>query len=154
VGIAPNINHGMDKSAPPVLYRPLSQMSGPLSNTILIKFTGTAASAARVLREKISIGDPSLLVYNVTTLVDREEQRLLPYHIVGYVIGVPGALALVLGIIGTYGTIGILVAQRKREVGIRIALGARPSLAVRKIFIDGIRPISIGTCLGVLLAEM
>src|SRR5262249_54510076 len=111
-------------------------------------------SAARVFREKVSEADPSLLVYNVATLVEREEQRSLPYRIVGYVIGAPGALALVLGIIGTYGTIAILVAQRKREGGIRIALVAHPPGAVRNIFLDGILPISVGTCLGVVLAEI
>jgi putative ABC transport system permease protein len=70
------------------------------------------------------------------------------------VIGIPGVLTLLLGIVGTYGTMAILVAQRRREVGIRIALGAHPSQAVRLILVDGIKAASLGIGLGILMAIM
>src|SRR5688572_25924136 len=98
-----------------------------------MKFSGTAVAAGRIIHDKVSELDPSLLVYNVMTLDDQLERGFLPQRIVGYVIGIPGVFALLLGIVGTYGTMAILVAQCKREVGIRIALGAHPSTVVRGI---------------------
>jgi len=60
-----------------------------------------------------------------------------------------GALALVLAAIGTYGLIAYAVAQRTKEIGIRMALGARPRVIVGEILGRGMKLAALGTCLGV-----
>jgi len=117
-----------------------------------MRFSGGEGAARRIILDKVAESDPSLLVYNIATLDDQLERRLLPLRIVGYVIGIPGALTLLLGIVGTYGTMALLVAQRRREVGIRIALGAHPSRAVRLVLSEGIKSASIGIVLGITIA--
>jgi predicted permease len=147
VGVVPDIGHRGDvRFAKPVLYRPLNQTQRALISTVtlMVKFSGTAAAAGRIIHDKVSELDPSLLVYNVKTLDDPRAERLLAARIIVYAIGIPGLFTLLLGIVGTYGTMAILVAQRRQEVGIRIALGAQPSTAVRAILGEGIRSVSIG----------
>jgi hypothetical protein len=152
VGIARDIVYGNgSKSAKPALYRPLNQTQTALSGAapVMLKFSGTAGSARRIIQETVSALDPSLLVYNVRTFDDQEQRIRLPYRIVLYAIGLPGAFALLLGVLGIYGTMAILVAQRRREVGIRIALGAHPSAAVRVVLNDGIKSVAVGIGLGI-----
>jgi ABC-type antimicrobial peptide transport system permease subunit len=101
------------------------------------------------MHEKVSELDSSLFVYNPMTLDDQQGRILLPLRIIEYLIGIPGIFALLLGIVGTYGTMATLVAQRRREVGIRIALGAHPSTAVRGILREGLRSVTIGAGFGI-----
>jgi ABC-type antimicrobial peptide transport system permease subunit len=68
-----------------------------------------------------------LLVHNEITFDDQEERRSLQARKIFYVFGVLGVFTLLLGIVGTYGTMATLVAQRRREVGIRVTLGPHPS---------------------------
>lgn len=161
VGVARDIITGtqpavgsLAKIAKPTLYRPMSQISRVPPNTIYMRFSRTEGEARRAILGKVAEADPSLLVYNVSTLDDQLEQRLLPLRIIGYVVGIPGMLTLLLGVIGTYGTMAILVAQRRREVGIRIALGAHPSRAVRLILSEGIKSASLGIVLGIVMAAI
>jgi putative ABC transport system permease protein len=130
----------------------MSQIPKVPPNTIYMRFSRTEGEARRAIVGRVAEADPALLVYNVSTLDDQLERRLLPLRIVGYAIGIPGVLTLLLGIIGTYGTMAILVTQRRREVGIRIALGAHPSRAVRLLLSEGIRSASIGIVLGIIMA--
>jgi putative ABC transport system permease protein len=151
VGIAKDMIRGSPLPNPiPVLYRPQSQTQTTVFNTVtvMMKYSGPAAAANRTIHDKVSDLDPSLLVYNGMTLEDGMGRNTLPIRIIAYLIGIPGVFALLLGIVGTYGTMAILVTQQGREVGIRIALGAKPSTAVRGILKEGFRSVSIGVGLG------
>jgi predicted permease len=161
VGVARDIIHGTRpivglsaNIAKPALYRPINQVRTVPPNTVYVRFSGAEATARRAILEKVTQADSSLLVYNIATLDDQLEQRLLPLRVIGYVIGIPGLLTLLLGTVGTYGTVAILVAQRRREVGIRIALGAHPSGAVRLILREGMKSASIGVGIGMAMAAI
>jgi len=151
VGVVRDIDYRVGaRYAKPVLYRPVKQEQKTSSDvvTVVMRFSGTGNAAGRAIQEKVAELDPSLLVYDVLSLDNELERRTLTIRLVGYIIGIPGLFALLLGILGTYGTMATLVAQCRREVGIRIALGARPSAAVRAILGQGIKSISIGIGLG------
>jgi predicted permease len=138
-----------DESPQLALYMPLSQDPQPQANTLVIR-TGPAplAMSSRV-RSKIAEIDPNVLVYNIHTFDQRLELGLLIYRIIAYIAGIPGALAFLLGIIGTYGTMALIVAQRRREIGIRIALGAHPSQAVTLVLRQGMKWAALGLLLGI-----
>jgi putative ABC transport system permease protein len=102
-----------------------------------------------LVRSKISEIDPTILAYNMRTVDEQLDMRLLFFRLASYSAGVPGVLAFVLGIIGTYGTMALLVAQRRREIGIRIALGAHPSEAVSLMLRQGMKWTAGGLGLGI-----
>ena len=107
-------------------------------------------TASALLRAKVREIDPTLLVFNVSTLDQLLELRLILNRIISYIAGVPGTLAFILGSIGTYGTMALLVSQRRREIGVRIAIGAHPSEAVRRMMLQAMKWTGVGLGLGVL----
>jgi ABC-type antimicrobial peptide transport system permease subunit len=120
-----------------------------LPNTLMVRTSGEPMLSAPVVQARLAEIDPNLLVYNMHTLEERIGRGLLPFRIFAYVAGIPGAFALLLGVIGTYGTMALIVAQRRREIGIRIALGAHPSEAVSLMTREGLKWTSAGLCLGI-----
>jgi len=149
IGVAGNIRYEEERVAP-LLYRPISQKKDLLPNTILIRTVGEPMLAAALVQGKIGEIDPNLLAYNLHTLKDRLARALLPYRIFAYAAGIPGLFTLLLGVIGTYGTMALVVSQRRREIGIRIALGAHPSRAVALMTREGMKWTSAGLFLGII----
>lgn len=149
VGVVPNL---FGSSRPiPISYRPLSQTQKAVSNTVtvMVKSSLAASAVQRIMQNSVSALDSSLLVYNGRSFDDQQKREMPPFGTVEFAIGMPGLFALLLGIVGTYGTVATLVAQRRREVGIRIALGAHPSMAVRLLLAEGFKSISLGIGLGI-----
>src|SRR5262245_16016007 len=150
IGVAGNVRYeGEEDRVVPLLYRPIAQRTDPLPNTILIRTVGEPMLAASLVQAKIGEIDPNLLAYNLHTLKDRLARALLPYRIFAYAAGIPGVFTLLLSVIGTYGTMALVVSQRRREIGIRIALGAHPSRAVGLMIREGMKWTSVGLCLGI-----
>lgn len=150
VGVAKNSKYRSEVEQPKsALYLPLAQKPLPPVDTLLVKTSREPIAASTLVRSKVAEIDPSLLVYRFRTLDEQLDLRLIFYRIASYIAGVPGALALVLGIIGTYGTMALLVAQRRREIGIRIALGAHPSEAVSLMLRQGMKWTALGLALGI-----
>jgi ABC-type antimicrobial peptide transport system permease subunit len=77
---------------------------------------------------------------------------ILPQRIAGLVLAIFGGVALVLVAIGVYGTVSYAVTTRTREIGIRIALGAQPTVARRFIVGHGLRLVAIGAAIALPLA--
>jgi len=150
IGVAGNIRYeGKEGRVAPLLYRPIAQRKDLLPNTIMIRTVGEPMLAASLVQAKMGEIDPNLLAYNLHTLNDRLARNLLPYRIFAYAAGIPGVFTLLLGVIGTYGTMALVVSQRRREIGIRIALGAHPSRAVGLMTREGMKWTSVGLCLGI-----
>ena len=92
---------------------------------------------------------PRQAVYNVRTMDEVIAGGIARWRTNTMLIGSFGLLALALAVIGVFGIIAFSVARRTREMGIRIALGARPSHIMRVALRDALVPTSIGTVLGV-----
>jgi ABC-type antimicrobial peptide transport system permease subunit len=92
--------------------------------------------------------DPNLPLYEVKTLNEHMRLALFPGRIAATVLSGFGVVALVLSAIGIYGVTSYSVAQRTREIGIRMALGARLGDVLRLVIGNGLKLMAIGVGLG------
>ena len=115
------------EDALPVVFRSMEDAYFP---QVTIHIRGVAADVAR---RAIARMDPGVPVVAVATMSDTVGMALLPARIAAFVSGLAGAVGLALACIGLFGTLSYLVAQRAPEIGLRVALGARPLQIVRLI---------------------
>jgi len=134
-----------------LLYRPLAQQ--PVATvTFLIKTEGDPRAATSVVRARVAELDPNLPVYNLNTLEERIGLNLFPNRALALVSSILGLFALALGTMGIYGLMSYLVEQRRREIGVRLALGASSSRVVNLITRQGMTWTVTGVVLGLTLA--
>jgi len=117
---------------------------------IAIRVADSPLRALRGLQHAASTADPAV---PVTELLAMESQMRATYtelRLGGAVLVVGASLALFLSAIGLYGVVSFLVTQRRREIGIRLAVGARPRDVVAMLLRQGFHPVWIGGALGVL----
>jgi ABC-type antimicrobial peptide transport system permease subunit len=96
--------------------------------------------------------NPSMPVFLVRTMKDLYDESMARTSFALVMLGIAAAMALVLGIIGIYGVIAYIVAQRSREIGIRLALGASPSELKQMFVRQGLVLASVGAGVGLLTA--
>jgi predicted permease len=150
VGIVSNERfHGLTETAPPAVYAPLAQVPSVTGSTsLLVRVEGDPAALAADVRAAIREIDPALAVFGMEplerTLADSVGQQRFTMLLVTVFAG----LALVLAIVGVYGVLSYMVAQRAPEMGIRMALGATQENVVRLIVLQGARLALVGLALG------
>jgi predicted permease len=110
-----------------------------------VKVRGTPEQAAQSIRSIVHRADPALPITYLRTVSEQVNRSLNTERILAVLSGSFGALALLLSLVGLYGVMSFVVAQRTREIGIRIALGARASDAVWLVLWDAILMIAAGT---------
>ena len=153
VGVAQTIKY-RDASEPPLpfLYLPhLQQYSSFI--TLHVETQGDPTAIAPPVIAQISQLDRAMPVSDVQTLEHFfREGALFGSRLVMQVVLAIGLFGLLLAVTGLYGVIAYSVSRRTREIGIRMAIGARPSGVARLILRQGLKLISIGTAIGLLLA--
>ncbi len=120
-----------------------------------VKVRGTPEQAAESIRSIVHDADSALPITYFRTVTEQVNRSLTTERILATLSGGFGALAVMLSLVGLYGVMSFVVTQRTREIGIRIALGARGSAAVWLVLRDAIVMIAAGTavalpCVGVL----
>jgi predicted permease len=110
-----------------------------------VKVRGTPEQAAQSIRSIVHKADPALPITYLRTVDEQVNRSLNTERILATLSGGFGALALLLSLVGLYGVMSFVVTQRTREIGIRIALGARGSAAVWLVLRDAIVMIAAGT---------
>lgn len=133
------------------IYLPLAQ-SRSLTAWYLARTTGDAAALAQAMLRATQSMDPEIIALEVRTMARHLEVIRLPMRLAALVIGALASLAVVLAGIGLYGTVRYAVAQRTREVGIRLALGADSAAMVRLLMGGGLRLVVWGSVTGLVLA--
>ena len=140
--------HGLAEAAPPAVYLPASQ--APLPNgSILVRVAGEPTAFAAGLRSVVRAVDPDVPLFGVeplaTTLSHSTGQRRFTMLVLGSFAGV----ALLLAMIGVHGVLSYTVAQRTREIGIRMALGADRRSVRSLVLGQGARMVMAGLGIGV-----
>jgi predicted permease len=117
-------------------------------NLYLIRTRGPGSSIIPSVRQIVHASLPDIQVYGLRTLgqIGREDRRDIV--MVSSMAAGGGALALLLASIGLYGVVALGVRQRNREIGIRVALGARPRQVIAMFFASGLRVSVLGLLLG------
>lgn len=152
VGIVGDVRHeGMDVDGIPHVYFPIYQFIGKALGVVLRSGSDPAALSEAVRRE-IQAVDPNLPVFGIRTLDQMVNVSLAQPRFSAELVGLFAILALLLAAVGIYGVLANSIGQRTREIGIRIALGARRSEVVRMVLWQGIRLILVGVAVGTISA--
>ncbi|MGH9519299.1 MAG: ADOP family duplicated permease [Terriglobales bacterium] len=136
---------GLEKAPTPMIYE-LS--AGGLSRTLLLRTRQRAAAVAPDLRRAVWQVNPTLAIPRIQSLDDTVAEALAPHRQAMLLLVFLASAALLLACMGLYGVVAQATAQRTREIGVRVALGARPRAVVGLILRDGMRPVWIGTAAG------
>jgi putative ABC transport system permease protein len=151
VGVARTLRYeNLDGSGAPVgaYYFPNSQDPAG-SFTFALKTVGDESSVVRALRAEISRLDPGLAIFDVHSMSERMDISLSSRRTSMILANAFGGVALFLASLGIYGVLAYLVAQRTREIGIRVALGSTRGGILKLILREGFALVAIGLVLGV-----
>ncbi|HUN85212.1 MAG TPA: ABC transporter permease [Terracidiphilus sp.] len=120
--------------------------------SILVKTTVDPRTLASAVRQQIAALDPNMAVFNTQTMQEHVDESLLLPRISAILLGIFGAIGLSLASIGLYGVMSYSVRRRTREIGIRMALGAKRPTVLGMILRQGLVLTSIGLAIGLALA--
>lgn len=146
VGVAENVyDDGVDQPPPGLVYFPGSRRG------VTFAIRSSRAGTESLLKEmtvKIHAVDPSLPLAQVRTLRDLYRLSMARRSLALVLLGLAAGMSVTLAIIGVYGVLAYAVAQRRREVGIRIALGAEPGMVKARFVRQGLLLTSSGVVIG------
>ncbi len=148
VGVVRSLTAGGDESAlGPVLYRPASP-AGAYPLHLAVRVRGDAGSLAPRLRGIAAAVDPTLRLYDAMPMdrIGRADRMTLGFFL--RVLGVVGAVALLLSTAGVYSLMSFTVTRRTREIGIRAAVGASPRRILTGVFSPAMAQVGLGVLAG------
>jgi predicted permease len=148
VGVIGDIRHGGLEEVPqPELY--ISYLQGPPVNPfIVLRTSGDPALLTETVRAEARRIDKNLPIYDIRTMTTLRSDAVSTRRFILLIVGAFGLLALGLAAIGVYGVMSLIVSERTREVGVRLALGAQPAELLRMIVGQAARLAGIGVLIG------
>lgn len=132
----------------PTVYRPYRQVGGSHISMLLRARSKNPEDLAPAWRAAMMKLDPDLPLFHVDNQAHLMSLELVGLNYITGMLGVTGILALLLAVVGVYSLMSFTSTERTREVGIRMAMGARPGEVVRLLVGQGFRMVGIGLVLG------
>jgi predicted permease len=150
VGYVADVKHyGLERPMRPGVYVPLVQAPSR-TMAVAIRTAGDPAAIAPAARALLREMDPDLALYRVQTMDQALRKSLAQRSLFSWLLGVFAAIALILALGGTYGVTSYLISQRTREIGIRVALGARRRDITATVMRGSLLVVGGGVALGTL----
>ncbi|HEY1342896.1 MAG TPA: FtsX-like permease family protein [Bryobacteraceae bacterium] len=147
VGIVGNVREGgFRKASAPTIYEPSLAF---WEMTLALRSSRPAAALAHEASEAVRAIDPNQPVYDIATMEDRIGEALAADRANTILMGVFAGLALVLAAVGVFGVLAYFVGRRAHEIGIRMALGARPGEVLRMVLGRGMALAGAGIAVGI-----
>ena len=144
VGVVGDIRFlGLDRPPRPELYIPLGSEAWPLLN-VVARSTGPSSVLQAAVRDAVRAADPEQAFGRLVAMGDLVDRSLQERTQAMQLLSLVAALALVLALTGIYGVVSHAVAQRTRELGIRMALGATAARVLRELVLGAMRPVGLG----------
>jgi putative ABC transport system permease protein len=155
VGVIKDIkSDGLDQSGALHIYQPIYQFRG--SRALSLGVTVRTALSAEILepqiRREIQAVDLNLPVFNVRTMNEIIDGSLASRRFSAELVGVFAVVALLLASVGIYGLLAYMVGQRAHEIGVRMALGAKPSTIGKMIVSRGVGLAGVGVGVGLIMS--
>ena len=132
------------------VYVPVGQFGYPGLAFLVRVSSGEPSAALPLIRKTVREVDPSATINEVRTMEDVISESLARQRFQMTLIGTFAVLALVLATVGLYGVLALIVGQRRREIGVRLALGASPRTVVGMLLGEGARVAAVGVVLGLI----
>jgi predicted permease len=151
VGVVGDVRQmGLDQPPREEMYFPYRQANGNymVPQDLVVRTSGTLTGLGDTLRRLVWSVDPDQPVSNVMSMSELVNQDIAPRRLRAFLISGLAGIALALACVGIYGVMTYVVAQRRHEIGTRVALGATPHDILRSVLGRGARLTSLGIGIG------
>ena len=145
--LEPAYVRGSDDPTVPAIYLP-SRLEPEMALTLYVRARGDVPSMAPAIREAATGIDPRVPVGEITTLAAMQHERFTEERLVAQGLALLGVMGLTLACGGLYGTVAFMVAMRRREIGVRMALGAEPRRILQLTLKQGMTTALVGSGAG------
>jgi predicted permease len=160
IGVVPDMHIGGnvggigdDKVPPERMFLPQGALDVSFMS-LAVRTSGDPLELGPAIRSLVVELDPNLPVYELLPLEQAMSDATWAFGLFGSLFTIFGAAALFLAAVGLYGVMAFSVSQRRREMGVRMALGAEPPAIVRLVLGKGVRQLAVGMVLGVALGAL
>jgi ABC-type antimicrobial peptide transport system permease subunit len=153
VGVVPDTVYTstVERERPPTYYLLLAQ-NYESGVALHVRAAGNPMTLVPAIREAVRQVDSQLAVERPQLLRDVLDRTLSRQRMMGTLVGLFGAVALILAVLGLYGVMAHVASQRSAEIGIRLAMGAQPASIVTLLLRQGLRLLGIGAAIGLTAA--
>src|SRR5262245_55487160 len=150
VGVVNDVkSFGLEEQTHPDIYRPYAQTTFPLI-AFAVRSGGDPLSLVAAVKNAIYAVDKDQPVFKVITMEKLAAESITLRRVSMLLVGGLSALALILAAIGIYGVMSYTISQQRREIGLRLALGAQVNDVLKLVIAEGMKPALFGMIIGLL----